>query len=171
MPLSDEDIWYCKQNGYHRLSKLLPEDLIEQLRDTTDKQIEAMKEPIVWETPKTRTPLSIRRLSKILDRDPIYYEAATHPFILEILENIIGPNIELLTNKHNHLMVRPPNSDVVRWHCGEEIYDPVLFTALIYLDESNTENGCIRLVPGSHQRPFRVAVFKYTMHIVSLLNL
>ena len=28
-------------------------------------------------------------------------------------------------------------------------------TALVYLEESTLENGCVRLVPGSHQRPFR----------------
>ena len=123
MSLPDEDLWYCKQNGYYRLPEPLPAD--------------------------------IRRLSKILARDPAYVEAATHPPVLAALEHFLGPNIDLLTNKHNHLMVRPPNSGVVPWHTGEQIYDPVLFTALVYLEESTVENGCIRIVPGSHQRPFR----------------
>jgi hypothetical protein len=154
MPLSDEDLWYCKQNGYYRLPEPLPDDLIDRLNQATDAQLEAMREPIVWEDTDARTPSDIRRLSKILTRDPSYMEAATHPLILDALASILGPNIELLTNKHNHLMVRPPDSDVVPWHSGEEIYDPVLFTALIYLEESTIENGCIRIAPGSHQRPF-----------------
>jgi len=78
----------------------------------------------------------------------------TQPMILDALEAVLGPHIELVTNKHNHLMVRPPGSDVVPWHSGEQPYDPVLITALIYLEESTLENGCIRLVPGSHMRPF-----------------
>ena len=52
-------------------------------------------------------------------------------------------------------MVRPPGSYPVPWHSGEQPYEPVLITALIYLEESTIENGCIRLVPGSHNRPFR----------------
>ena len=82
-------------------------------------------------------------------------EAASHPFILEALEAIIGPNIEMLTNKHNHIMVRPGGSYPVPWHSGEEPWDHTLITALIYLQESTVENGCVRLVPGSHNRPFR----------------
>ncbi|MEE3233074.1 MAG: phytanoyl-CoA dioxygenase family protein [Candidatus Latescibacterota bacterium] len=153
MHLSNEDIWYCKQNGYHRIPNILPNELIERLTETTDKYVSTMEEPIIWENSESRSPQDIRRLSKILSRDPVYLEAATHPLILNALEGIIGPNIELLTNKHNHLMVRPPNSYAVPWHAGEETYDPVLFTALIYLEESTVENGCIRIVPGSHQRP------------------
>ena len=157
MSLSDEDIWYCKQNGYYRIPATLPNALVERLNQVTDHHIQTMREPILWEKTKARTPADIRRLSKILARDPVYMEAATQPLILDALESLLGPNIELLTNKHNHLMVRPSGSAAVPWHTGEEIYDPVLFTALIYLEESTIENGCIRIVPGSHQRPFRGA--------------
>ena len=52
-------------------------------------------------------------------------------------------------------MVRPPQSGVVPWHSGEEAYEPTLVTALIYIEESTIENGCVRIVPGSHHRPFR----------------
>ena len=155
MPLSDEDLWYCKQNGYHRLPDPLPSELIDRLNHVTDLEIAQLREPIISEETNSRTANDIRRLSKILSRDPVYLEAATHPTILDALENFLGPNIEILSNKHNHLMVRPPNSGVVSWHTGEQIYDPVLFTALIYLEESTIENGCIRIVPGSHQRFFR----------------
>ena len=155
MSLPDEDLWYCKQNGYYRLPEPLPDDLVDRLNTATDREIAAMNEPIVWEETDSRAPADIRRLSKILARDPAYMEAATHPPVLDALEHFLGPNIDLLTNKHNHLMVRPPNSGVVPWHTGEQIYDPVLFTALVYLEESTVENGCIRIVPGSHQRPFR----------------
>ena len=170
MSLSDEDLWYCKQNGYYRLPDSLPADLIKHLNEATDREIASMHEPIVWEKTDARTPADIRRLSKILDRDPAYVQAATHPLILDALENFLGPNIELITNKHNHLMVRPPDSGVVPWHTGEQIYDPVLFTALIYLEESTIENGCIRIVPGSHQRPFhsekRYPDGEFTSHVL-----
>jgi len=78
-----------------------------------------MREPILWEKTDSRTPADIRRLSKILTREPVYMETASHPLILDTLESLLGPNIELLTNKHNHLMVRPPGSAAVPWHTGE----------------------------------------------------
>lgn len=154
MKPTEEDLWYFKHTGFYRVPECLPHGLVDRLNAVTDAQIEEMVEPVVWEKTGSRTPADVRRLSKILDRDPVYLEAATHPIVLEALEGVLGPNIELLTNKHNHLMVRPPGSEYVYWHSGEEPYGPTLITALIYLEESTLENGCIRIVPGSHLRPF-----------------
>ncbi len=152
--MNEEDLWYFKTQGYYRVRESLPEELVARLNAATDTQIAEMREPLVWEDKEERNPNSVRRLSKILDRNPVYLEAVTNPIILGPLEAILGPHIELLTNKHNHLMVRPANSYPVPWHSGEQPYDPTLITALIYLEESNTQNGCVRIVPGSHNRPF-----------------
>ncbi|MCZ6636004.1 MAG: phytanoyl-CoA dioxygenase family protein [bacterium] len=155
MKLTDEDIWYFKYTGFLRLPDTLPGDLVDRLNAVTDVQVQQMIEPVVWEKARSRdNPLAVRRLSKILDRDPVYLEAASHPVIQETLSGILGPHIDLLRNKHNHIMVRPPGSDPVGWHSGEEPYSYTLITALIYLEESTMGNGCIRLVPGSHMRPF-----------------
>jgi len=157
MSLSEEDLWYLLTTGFHRVSGTLPLELVHRLNGVTDTQIEQLVEPVIWENDDERTPAGVRRLSKILDRDAAYMEAASHPLIVDVLEGVLGPNIEILTNKHNHIMVRPPGSYPVPWHSGEEPYDHTLITALIYLEESTVENGCIRLVPGSHNRPFRKA--------------
>ena len=154
MELSEEDIWYFRYNGFYRLPELLAGDLIDRLNDVTDMQISGLVEPIIWESTKSRTPTDIRRLSKIVERNSAYLEAASYPIVLDALQGILGPNIELLTNKHNHLMVRPAGSFPVPWHSGEEPYDHLLITVIIYLEESTLDNGCIRLVPGSHMRPF-----------------
>jgi len=155
MPMTDEDRWYFKTNGFYRVRECLPTELVDRLNAVTDEQIRAVREPVVWENTDNRRPGDIRRLSKILARDHTYLEAATHPIILEALEGILGPNIDLLTNKHNHIMVRPGGSEIVPWHSGEEPYDHTLVTALVYLEESTVENGCVRIVPGSHNRPFQ----------------
>lgn len=152
--LSDEDLWYFKTTGFHQVRGTLPDDLVDRLNAVTDTQISNIVEPIVWEDKSHKTPDQVRRLSKIFDRDQVYHEAATQPIIINALESIIGPNIEILTNKHNHIMVRPGGSYPVPWHSGEEPYDHMILTGLIYLEESTMENGCIRIVPGSHNRPF-----------------
>ena len=155
MSLSEEDLWYFNHTGYYLVPELLPGDLVERLNAVTDEQISGMIEPVVWEKSGTREPNDIRRLSKILSRDRAYLEAAVHPVVLNPLTSILGPNVELLMNKHNHIMVRPPGSEHVYWHSGEEPYHPTLITALVYLEESTLENGCIRIVPGSPRRPFQ----------------
>ena len=153
--MTQEEAWYFRHNGFHRVARPLPRKLVARLNAVTDEQIATLAEPVVWETGATsRTPQDVRRLSKVLARDPVYLEAATHPIVLNALAGVLGDNIELLTNKHNHIMVRPPNSAPVPWHSGEELYEPTLITALIYLEESTIDNGCVHLVPGSHLRPF-----------------
>ena len=83
MPLSDEDLWYCKQNGYYRIPATLPTALVDRLNQATDHHIQTMREPILWEKTNVRTPADIRRLSKIIARDPVYMETATQPLILD----------------------------------------------------------------------------------------
>ena len=68
--MTEEDIWYFKTNGFYRVRDTLPENLIDRLNDITDVQIERMDEPIVWENKTSRTPQTVRRLSKVLHRDP-----------------------------------------------------------------------------------------------------
>ncbi|HAA75767.1 TPA: hypothetical protein DCE37_11690 [Candidatus Latescibacteria bacterium] len=155
--MTDEDIWYFKYTGYYRVPETLPEYLVNRLNEVTCKQVDEMIEPIVWEEKGDRRPEMVRRLSKIIERDPVYLEAASYPAILDSIEGYLGPNIELLTNKHNHIMVRPAGSYPVPWHSGEQPWEPTLITALIYLEESTIENGCVRIVPGSHARPFNTA--------------
>ena len=61
MPLSNEDLWYCKQNGYYRLPNLLPDNLIDRLNEATDCEILSMCEPIVWEDTDARNDSSYLR--------------------------------------------------------------------------------------------------------------
>jgi len=77
--MTQEDIWYFKHNGFYRLPDRLPTDLVEQLNQTTRQQLDAMHEPIVWEADAAHRPEGIRRLSKIIERDPVYLTATTQP--------------------------------------------------------------------------------------------
>lgn len=76
MPLTDEVRWYFLQNGFYRVREPLPEELVDRLNVVTDVQVEEKIEPIIWEKEESLGARVIRRLSKILDRDPVYFEAA-----------------------------------------------------------------------------------------------
>lgn len=80
------------------------------------------------------------------------YELAVHPAVLDAAEQIIGPDIlvysTLILCKH------PGDPSRVRWHqdgtySGLHLSPTV--TAWIALSDSTPENGCMRVVPGSHQ--------------------
>ncbi|HXP92789.1 MAG TPA: phytanoyl-CoA dioxygenase family protein [Candidatus Binatia bacterium] len=79
------------------------------------------------------------------------YEIATHPAVLDVVEDLIGPNILIFGsrpwNKH------PSDVRYVAWHQDNSYYglDPHDEVALwVALTPSNAENGCVKFVPGSH---------------------
>src|SRR5262249_8383635 len=82
-----------------------------------------------------------------------FREAITHPVVLEPLECLLGPNIELLLNRHNHATLRLAADGTSYMHRDVLQWTRTIVTVLFYLEETTLENGCTRLVPGSHLLP------------------
>jgi ectoine hydroxylase-related dioxygenase (phytanoyl-CoA dioxygenase family) len=82
------------------------------------------------------------------------YELATHPRVVDAIEDILGPNVMLWDSK---LFPKPARSaSYVSWHqdgtyLGLEPLTDVL-TAWVALSDSLPENGAMRAIPGSHKR-------------------
>ncbi len=112
MKLSDEEIWLFHHNGYVMVHEGLEPATVNRLRRVTDAQVAARRPPIVLEeSPGDESSRPVRRLSKLVHRDPCYLEAALSDAITEPLSSLLGEDIELCTNRHNHLMVRPPGRE------------------------------------------------------------
>jgi phytanoyl-CoA hydroxylase len=155
MGLSEEEVWLFRHNGFLVAPGPLPDELVGRLDEEANRQIADRVEPLVWKKARGEGSRSfVNRISDLLQRSPLFLEAATHDAVLNPLESILGPNIYLLSNWHNHMMVRPPGSPRIKWHRGAPLFAPTLMTVLIYLAESTVDNGCIRVVPGSHVSPF-----------------
>ena len=78
-------------------------------------------------------------------------ELIRHPAILDGIEDIIGPNILVwgtsFFTKEGH------DPGYVSWHQDSTYWGlepPDIVTAWIALSDSTTENGAMRVVPGSH---------------------
>ena len=147
--LSPAQIQLFRHNGFLKLPNRLPKDTVEQLKEAIWKDIKSEVEPVVRDR-KGR----IVRLSDLVDRDPIFLKTASSPLVTDPLAPILGPNIELLKNRHNHATLRTASEyradgmhrDVRQW-------SRTIFTVLFYLQESTVENGCTVVVPGSHHFP------------------
>ena len=77
---------------------------------------------------------------------------ATHPRVLDIVEALIGPNILLWTS--TYIIKEPHTPAYVSWHqdlfyWGLSGDDQV--SMWLALSPANQANGCMRLMPGSHQ--------------------
>jgi hypothetical protein len=82
------------------------------------------------------------------------YDLATHPRVLDAVEDILGPDILLWTVSIFPKYPRDPG--YISWHQDGTYWglDSVrVTTAWIALTDSTVENGCMRVVPSSHHRP------------------
>ena len=82
------------------------------------------------------------------------YEFVRHPRILDVVEDLIGPDIMALSAR---FWIKPGrDGSFVSWHQDSAYFglDPhELVTAWIALTDSNTANGCLRVLPAlAHRR-------------------
>jgi non-heme Fe2+,alpha-ketoglutarate-dependent halogenase len=85
------------------------------------------------------------------------YDLITHPRILDAVEAIVGPNI--LVHATTIFGKQPGDGKFVSWHQDGyymRLSRPAFVSAWVALTDSATDNGCLRVVPGSH-RTGRVA--------------
>lgn len=103
--------------------------------------------------PEPEDPSVARRIWSPAKRHPLFEQMAADPRLLDIIEQLIGPNI-LLHYSKLHLKGAKVGS-VVDWHQDFSYYPHTntdLLTAMIYFDDANRDNACLHVVPGSHKR-------------------
>lgn len=102
------------------------------------------------------------------------FDLATHPAVLDAVEDLIGPDV--LVHGTTLFCKHPHDPAFVSWH--QDAYHwrpdaPRLVTAWVALSDSTTENGCMRVLPGTHRqrlpheaRPHRDNMLKITgLHV------
>lgn len=103
----------------------------------------------------------VRRLFSPIQHHQAFYDLAFHPRILDAVEAVIGPNIQL---HHSKLNLKPPTSRDARfeWHQDYPFFPHTnydLVAVLVHIDEATRENGCLRIIPGSHKFGPQMHVF------------
>ena len=86
-------------------------------------------------------------------QDPDFYALATRENVLDLVELALGPDIVLLST--GFFDKRPGSAnEFVAWHQDTMYWGlepPLAVTVWIALDDSNVENGCMRILPGTHR--------------------
>lgn len=88
----------------------------------------------------------------LLKDDPFWLRLISDDRLLDIAEQFIGPNIALFAS---HYICKPPfNGQPVLWH-QDGIFWPLkpmnVISLWLSVDDSLPENGCLRVIPGSHK--------------------
>lgn len=94
----------------------------------------------------------VRRLYEPCSYYPIYQDYAESKGVLDCVELLLGPNIICHYSKLN---MKPPKiGSVVEWH-QDLSYSPLTnrdsLAVLLYLDDTNFENGCLKILPKMHK--------------------
>jgi phytanoyl-CoA hydroxylase len=95
----------------------------------------------------------VRRIFNPIQHHRAFYDLVFNPKILDVVENLIGPHIQL---HHTKLNLKPPSSREARfeWHQDYPFFPHTNFdlvAVMILLDDSTEENGCLTIIPGSHK--------------------
>jgi len=88
----------------------------------------------------------------LVARDPFWVRVISDDRLLDIAQIFIGPDIALFAS---HYICKPPRSGKpVLWH-QDGAYWPLepmtVVTLWLAVDASTPENGCMRVIPGSHR--------------------
>lgn len=82
------------------------------------------------------------------------WELATDPRVLDVMVELMGPDVMLLST---HVFCKYPEKDpksFVAWHQDVTYWGlepPIAHTAWIAIDASDVDNGCMRVIPGTHK--------------------
>lgn len=148
MTLTPEQVQLFRHNGFLKLPERLPGERVAKLVESIRRQIREEVEPVMRDRQGR-----VVRISNIWDRDPIFRETVTCPMVLDPLESLLGPNIELIRNRHNHATLRLAGEGTEYYHRDVMQWTRTIVTVLFYLEETTVENGCTRVVPGTHMLP------------------
>lgn len=136
--LTAEQINTYHEKGYVTPDFRLPTDTIEAIRQRHRQLVSTY-------------PKFNNYCPALLAYDTAFLEYAKNPDILNMVEQLIGPDIALWNSS---FFAKPANGGhATPWHQDGE-YWPIkplaTCTVWIALDNATRENGCLRVIPGSH---------------------
>jgi ectoine hydroxylase-related dioxygenase (phytanoyl-CoA dioxygenase family) len=97
---------------------------------------------------------SLRKMNHLAFHDDVFQAHARNPKVLDVIEALLGPDLKLYQDQ---ILMKPPKvGSRLRYHqdapLGFHIDPPDrMVTCWAALDDSTEENGCMRVLPGTHR--------------------
>jgi len=128
-------------DGFLRIGRVLSDEELAEARGHVDRVVAA----------QCRRGQRPEYMLAIHVYEPYFFGIASHSRLLDILESVMGPDIALIST---HLLCKPPgDGHPVAWHqdgAFAAIEPMSLVTLYLALDDCDRENGCMRMLRGSH---------------------
>ena len=141
------------RDGFHVFRDVLDEELLDRLREASDASLAEQDEQHFAEQVATGSMILVN--GPFIERYPVFAEFVAHPPILRAPARLGFPDPKF---GHGRVISKPPHSPPLFWHEDGRFWnDPVSYTALpiqaflmFYLTDTTPDNGCLRVIPGSH---------------------
>ncbi|UAL50553.1 phytanoyl-CoA dioxygenase family protein [Bacillus sp. CMF21] len=160
--IQSSDVDFYKDQGYLLVKGVFNQQEVEEMRTGVDniiqRAVHANKDHnATWDgdyLPKEKLKrLVLKGFHNIHYHDHVFLRALTHPNMRAVLKQIIGPNVQL---HHSKMLVKPPENGAAFPMHQDYPYFPhenhTMLAASVHLDNSNEENGCLRVIPESHKQ-------------------
>ena len=150
-PLTTDEIRFFRYNGFLKLPWQLPSELVGAIKQQAADDIEQAVEPLFRDYRG-----DVMRLSAIWERGGAIREALGGPEVVPALQSLLGRDVEYTLNRHNHLTLRRRDDRTamsIELHRDVGNWSRTICTILFYLEDTNLENGCTQVIPGSHLLP------------------
>ena len=147
MTLTDSDIDFFETNGYLGPIRAWDEDTTTSFRQRLDNDL--FPAPGSEEATKSSAHFKDRHLDS-----EFVLEIASHPSIVERMRDMMGPDLLLWTTR---FFIKESGGKAFPWHQDRNYIEGALepcinVSAWLALNDVNEENGCVRVLPGTHNR-------------------
>jgi phytanoyl-CoA hydroxylase len=163
--LAPEQVQQFERDGYVIARQLAAQELVDRMLEATLHDASRLVEPIEFEAdlqypgaPRSRDVdggRTVRRLKQAHARGYVFTEWITSPQVVNCLTQLLGPEIVCPLAHHNCVMTKHPAfSSDTGWHQDIRYWSfdrPELVTVWLALGPERPENGCLRVIPGSHR--------------------
>ena len=152
------------RDGYFICRGLVPDDYLTRMKAVADRDSASRLGDIEYEAelqyPGAPSTLdsegghTIRRLRQAFSLDPVFSRLVKEPFMLQRLQQLLGDRVVMPLAHHNCIMTKNPlySSDTC-WHQDIRYWSfehADLISVWIALTDESVDNGCLRLLPGTH---------------------
>jgi phytanoyl-CoA hydroxylase len=166
MGLMPEQVAFFQTNGYLIVGSILTDEELERLRERAEwiasGEAEHVPEEFRQVEPRVARGelvaddaiLSLRKLSHLAWYDAVMLAHARRPAITDRIASLLGPDLKLYQDQ---LFMKPPRVGSRQpYHQDQPLgfhIDPAdrMVTCWTALDDATLENGCLRVIPGTHR--------------------
>lgn len=158
MMLNEHDVQDYRRRGFACVPDFVSSDCLAAFRQDVDRIAAASSasgfDParVEMEPGQSASGRVIRRIYEPCEHYALFRDYAESAAILDAVQQLIGDNLLLHYSKLN---MKPAEvGSVVEWHQDLSYY-PLTnhdsLAVLIYLDDADETNGCLRVLPGRHR--------------------